>query len=82
MRIGIYTRQIRGYPKRGQNDLVFDGARMLHWPDSMFTYMTNDNILFSNDAFGQHYASEYMYNDLVDPDELYSEAMKCTTLTY
>ena len=49
---------------------------MLHWPDSMFTYMTNDNILFSNDAFGQHYASEYMYNDLVDPDELYSEAIK------
>lgn len=60
----------------GQNDLVFMEARMLHWPDSMFTYMTNDNILFSNDAFGQHYASEYMYNDLVDPDELYSEAMK------
>lgn len=60
----------------GQNDLVFVEARMLHWPDSMFTYMTNDNILFSNDAFGQHYASEYMYNDLVDPDELYSEAMK------
>ncbi|NLJ66813.1 MAG: anaerobic nitric oxide reductase flavorubredoxin [Clostridiales bacterium] len=62
--------------KIGQNDLVFVEARMLHWPDSMFTYMTNDNILFSNDAFGQHYASEYMYNDLVSPDELYSEAIK------
>ena len=37
----------------GQNDLVFVEARMLHWPDSMFTYMTNDNILFSNDAFGR-----------------------------
>ncbi|NLJ41039.1 MAG: anaerobic nitric oxide reductase flavorubredoxin [Clostridiales bacterium] len=60
----------------GENDLVFIEARMLHWPDSMFTYMTNDNILFSNDAFGQHYASEYMYNDLVDPGELYSEAIK------
>lgn len=60
----------------GTNDLIFVEARMLHWPDSMFTYMTNDNILFSNDAFGQHYASEYMYNDLVDPDELYSEAIK------
>ncbi|NLI61655.1 MAG: anaerobic nitric oxide reductase flavorubredoxin [Clostridiales bacterium] len=60
----------------GQNELIFVEARMLHWPDSMFTYMTNDNILFSNDAFGQHYASEYMYNDLVDPDELYSEAIK------
>ncbi|HZJ57316.1 MAG TPA: anaerobic nitric oxide reductase flavorubredoxin [Clostridia bacterium] len=60
----------------GQNDLMFVEARMLHWPDTMFTYMTNDNILFSNDAFGQHYASEYMYNDLVNPDELYSEAIK------
>lgn len=60
----------------GENDLMFIEAKMLHWPDSMFTYMTNDNILFSNDAFGQHYASEYMYNDLVDPDELYREATK------
>ena len=60
----------------GSSDLIFVEARMLHWPDSMFTYMTNDNILFSNDAFGQHYASEYMYNDLVNPDELYNEAIK------
>jgi anaerobic nitric oxide reductase flavorubredoxin len=37
---------------------VFVEMRMLHWPDSMATYMTEDNILFSNDAFGQHYATE------------------------
>ncbi len=49
---------------------------MLHWPDSMFCYLTQDNILFSNDAFGQHYASEYMFNDLVDPSELFSECIK------
>ena len=49
---------------------------MLHWPDSMFTYMTGENILFSNDAFGQHYASDLMYNDLVDQAELYQEAIK------
>jgi flavorubredoxin len=49
---------------------------MLHWPDSMFCYLTGDNILFSNDAFGQHYASELMYNDLVDPCELQAEAIK------
>lgn len=60
----------------GKNKLVFIEARMLHWPDSMFTYVTGDNILFSNDAFGQHYASEFMYNDLVDQDELYKEAIK------
>ncbi|MDC7226989.1 MAG: anaerobic nitric oxide reductase flavorubredoxin [Spirochaetales bacterium] len=56
--------------------LVFIEAPMLHWPDSMFTYLTGDNILFSNDAFGQHYASEYLFNDLVDQDELYSESIK------
>ncbi len=56
--------------------LVFIEAPMLHWPDSMFTYLTGDSILFSNDAFGQHYASEFLFNDLVDQDELYSEAIK------
>ncbi len=63
----------------GQNKLVFIEAPMLHWPDTMFTYMTGNNILFSNDGFGQHYASEYMYNDLVDQCELYEEAMKYYT---
>lgn len=60
----------------GDKELIFVEARMLHWPDSMFCYLTGDNILFSNDAFGQHYASEYMYNDLVDREELYREAIK------
>lgn len=60
----------------GENKLVFIEARMLHWPDSMMTYMTGENILFSNDAFGQHYASDLMYNDLVDQAELYQEAIK------
>lgn len=60
----------------GENKLTFIEAKMLHWPDSMFTYMDGENILFSNDAFGQHYASDLMYNDLVDQAELYQEAMK------
>jgi flavorubredoxin/flavin reductase (DIM6/NTAB) family NADH-FMN oxidoreductase RutF/rubredoxin len=60
----------------GSTELIFVEAPMLHWPDSMFCYLTGDNILFSNDAFGQHYASELMYNDLVDQDELYFEAIK------
>lgn len=60
----------------GENKLTFVEARMLHWPDTMFTYMSGENILFSNDAFGQHYASELMYNDLVDKAELYQEAIK------
>ncbi len=60
----------------GQKDLIFVEAPMLHWPDSMFCYLTGDNILFSNDAFGQHYASEYMFNDLVDQNELFNECIK------
>ena len=60
----------------GTTSLVFVEAPMLHWPDSMFTYMTGENILFSNDAFGQHYATESLYNDAVDRAELYAEAMK------
>ncbi|MDU5081110.1 anaerobic nitric oxide reductase flavorubredoxin [Tissierella carlieri] len=60
----------------GESTLTFVEARMLHWPDSMMTYMSGENILFSNDAFGQHYASDLMYNDLVDQGELYQEAVK------
>lgn len=56
--------------------LIFVEMRMLHWPDSMACYLTEDNILFSNDAFGQHYASEYMFNDLVDQNELMQECIK------
>jgi flavorubredoxin len=60
----------------GKRDLVFVEAPMLHWPDTMFTYLTDDAILFSNDAFGQHYASSMLYNDRVDQAELYQEALK------
>ena len=60
----------------GDSKLVFIEAPMLHWPDTMFTYMTGENILFSNDGFGQHFASEELYNDKVDVHEMYSEAMK------
>jgi anaerobic nitric oxide reductase flavorubredoxin len=57
-------------------ELVFVEMPMLHWPDSMAAYLTGDNILFSNDAFGQHYATEMLYNDLVDQCDLFQEAMK------
>ena len=56
--------------------LIFVEMRMLHWPDSMATYMTGDNILFSNDAFGQHYAVEEMFNDMANQCILNKEAMK------
>jgi len=57
-------------------ELIFVEMKMLHWPDSMACYLTKDNILFSNDAFGQHYASEHLFNDLVDQDELFNECIK------
>lgn len=60
----------------GDIELTFIEAPMLHWPDTMFTYMSGDEILFSNDGFGQHYASESLYNDNVDEGELMYEALK------
>jgi anaerobic nitric oxide reductase flavorubredoxin len=60
----------------GTRKLIFIEAPLLHWPDSMFCYLTGDNILFPNDAFGHHYASELLYNDLVDQAELYEECIK------
>ena len=60
----------------GNKELTFVSAPMLHWPDSMFAYLSGDEILFSNDAFGQHYASEFMFNDLVDQSELSQECIK------
>ena len=62
--------------KIGANELVFLEATMLHWPDTMFTYPTGHNILFSNDGFGQHYASAFRFNDQVCQEELYEEALK------
>ncbi len=49
---------------------------MLHWPDSMFTYLGENKILMPNDAFGQHYATAFRFNDLVDQQELDQEALK------
>jgi len=56
--------------------LVFVEMRMLHWPDSMAVYMTGDNILFSNDAFGQHFAVGELFNDKANQCLLWREALK------
>ncbi len=47
----------------GATSLQFLPAPMVHWPDSMASYMPELKILFSNDAFGQHIASEYRFDD-------------------
>ena len=57
-------------------ELVFIEMKMLSWPDSMVTYMTGDNILFSADTFGQHCASGELFADMGDQTVLCREAMK------
>lgn len=59
----------------GENTLTFIEAPMLHWPDTMFTYMDKEKVLFSNDGFGQHLASEFLYADEVDSCELWNQAI-------
>lgn len=60
----------------GQTTLTFIEAPMCHWPDTMFTYMDTDQILFSNDGFGQHFATNSLYDDCCDIDEVMHEAEK------
>jgi flavorubredoxin len=47
----------------GKRTLTFLETRMVHWPDSMFTYLKEDKILFSSDGFGQHYAGPERFDD-------------------
>lgn len=58
----------------GKRTLTFLETPMLHWPDSMFTYLEEDGILFSMDGFGQHFASSKRFDDEVDEGELMAEA--------
>ena len=60
--------------KLGKRTLRFVEAPMLHWPDSMFTYVVEDKILMPNDAFGQHLATSERFDDEVDEHILMEEA--------
>jgi len=59
----------------GRRTLTFVEAPMLHWPDSMFTYIKEDQVLLPNDAFGQHFASSQRFEDEVG-DEVMRHAAK------
>jgi flavorubredoxin len=59
----------------GKRTLTFLETRMLHWPDNMFTYVKEDKILFSSDAFGQHYAGHEKFDDQLG-DEIMFHAKK------
>lgn len=60
----------------GKKSLSFLEAPMLHWPDSMFTYIKEDALLLPNDAFGQHIATSHRFDDEVDMNEVMDEAAK------
>lgn len=57
----------------GNKTLKFIGAPNLHWPDSIYTYLVEDKILFTCDSFGAHFCNEAMFDDLVGD---YSDAFK------
>jgi flavorubredoxin len=62
--------------KIGSRTLKFIEASMLHWPDSMFTYIKEEKVLMPTDAFGQHLASSQRFDDEVDQSVLMDEAAK------
>ena len=55
----------------GKRTFTFLETRMVHWPDSMFAYLKEDKILFSSDAFGQHYADYEKFDDQVGEEVWY-----------
>jgi len=59
----------------GDRTFSFLETKMLHWPDSMFTYLADEGILFSSDAFGQHYAGDMFFDDEIG-DEIIPHARK------
>ena len=54
----------------GKRSIHFVETRMLHWPDSMFSYIPEDKLLISNDAFGQNIASSERFADEISRTEL------------
>jgi NADH oxidase (H2O-forming) len=57
----------------GNKTLQFISAPNLHWPDSIYTYLPEDKVLFTCDSFGAHYCTEEMFDDFVDD---YSDSFK------
>ena len=58
----------------GNMELTFMETRMIHWPDSMFTYLDKDQLLFSQDAFGMHLATLERFDDEIPAATLEFEA--------
>ena len=73
---GIEVSTIKEHPQvdLGGKTLNFAPVPMAHWPDSMVSYIPEDRLLLSNDAFGQHMASTGRFDDEVDQHQLWHEA--------
>ncbi|MGV1100209.1 FprA family A-type flavoprotein [Thiovibrio sp. JS02] len=60
----------------GKRNVQFLETKMLHWPDSMFSYLPEEKLLISSDAFGHHWATSERFDDEVDQDELMAHTAK------
>ncbi len=60
----------------GKNTIAAVETKMVHWPDSMVTYATNEKVLFSQDAFGMHLATSKLFSDENDRSILNYEVKK------
>lgn len=60
----------------GEEEITFIEAPMMHWPDTMMFYLSGENILFSSDVFGQHFADAKMFDSLVNECDLFAETEK------
>lgn len=60
----------------GNKTLSFISAPQLHWPDTMYTYIPEDSLLFTCDSFGTHYCTDKIFNDLIENKKDYYEALK------
>ena len=58
----------------GRRTLQFIETPMVHWPESMSTYVPEEKLLFSMDAFGQHYATSERFDDEADLATVMEEA--------
>jgi len=72
----VTVKQINNELDLGKRKLKFIETPMLHWPDSMATYIETDGILLPNDAFGQHIATSERFDDEVGLEVIIAEAAK------
>ncbi len=74
--LNLFTIKEKPSVSLGRRSLQFLATPMLHWPDSMITYIQEERLLLSNDAFGQHLATSERFDDEADLSVVMREAAK------